>query len=243
MRRPCLDCVRKHISTALAAEDHAPCDRALAVFTITGNLLEASSEIRKIDPAFATALYKLAFAAAMLGDRDLVDFEALLSIVDNLETETQYSVDYDKALGMDKISSEISAVGMDSNGWLFYANMAQASVLFEEVWNGYYNYKDFIIGHLNLAAICISKVQDPKQFCRKLAQAIREYRLMFSDDPSTDIPYFKIARSLKLRRELPPGTVDENNEKLPDDIIGPLNHDASGELLVSEDTRPVLDKE
>jgi len=237
MRHHCLDCVRKHLSTAASLEDHAYFDHRLVTFWQVGNLLEASSELRAKDEKFAEYLYAWAYVT-WVDDSSKLDFEKLFDLLDKAEEDME--------VGSPDMVPTVA--GFEDPLWIFYANMAQAAVLYDEMWNGYYKYKSYVLGHMNLAALALSRIGNNKDFHRKMSAILREHRLLFNSDPSNEPPFFDFVDCV-LGCKYDDGYRKEPDGKLgdchpiPQSLIEPIRHSPDGEPIFTEDTRPTIEQE
>lgn len=103
-------------------------------------------------------------------------------------------------------------------------HLGSASVVEDEINNGYPAYELYFLGHLDQAASEIQKK------CKILANVIREHRIKWMGDHSHDIPFEKLWSNLDVLSQM---TDEEVESFLPFDVWNGIEMDK-----ITGDTRP-----
>lgn len=107
-------------------------------------------------------------------------------------------------------------------------HLGSASVLEDEIRNGYPAYELYFLGHLDQAASEIMKAS------RKMAEVIREHRVKWMYDHNHDIPFEEMWSNLETLSQM---TEEEREDFVPYDVYAGLDMKDDA-LLTTGDTRP-----
>lgn len=107
-------------------------------------------------------------------------------------------------------------------------HLGSASVIEDEIRNGYPAYELYFIGHLDQAASEMSR-----DFPR-MSKVIREHRLKWMSDHSHDIPFEELWENLNAMSQM---TDEELSDFTPFDVYSGIGGEY-GEMNETGDTRP-----